>query len=75
MQRLIISDTSCLVILSKINKLHILHNLFGNIIITPEVADEFGEHIPDWIEIRSAKDQTSQILKKYLSKLKKQILE
>ena len=30
--------------------------------ITPEVADEFGEYIPDWIEIRSAKHQSSQTL-------------
>ncbi len=62
MQRVIISDTSCLVILSKINKLHILNKLFGSLMITQEVADEFGEYLPDWIEIRSAKYQSSQIL-------------
>lgn len=62
MQRIIIADTSCLVILSKINKLHILNELFGKIVITPEVASEFGEEIPDWIEIRNTKDQSSQTL-------------
>ena len=62
MQSVIISDTSCLVILSKINKLHILNDLFGNIIITTEVAAEFGEEIPKWIELRDAKDQLPQTL-------------
>ncbi len=62
MQRIIISDTSCLVILSKINKLNILNNLFGNVIITQEVADEFGESLPDWIDIMNAKDKVSQTL-------------
>lgn len=62
MRNVIISDTSCLIILSKINKLHILNELFSNIIITTDVAAEFGEEIPKWIEVRDAKDQVSLTL-------------
>jgi predicted nucleic acid-binding protein len=62
MQSVIIADTSCLVILSKINKLHILNDLYGNIIITTEVAAEFGEEIPKWIDVRDIKNQISQTL-------------
>ena len=34
MSKTIISDTSCLIVLSKIGQLEILHHLFGNILTT-----------------------------------------
>jgi predicted nucleic acid-binding protein len=37
MNRVIISDTSCLIALEKIHSLDILKNLYDEIIITPEV--------------------------------------
>jgi len=54
MQRIIISDASCLILLEKIGELELLHKLFGTIITTKEVADEFGLPLPEWIEIRQA---------------------
>ncbi len=54
MKRVVISDTSCLIILSKIGCLHILQSLFGEILITEEVKNEFGETLPDWIVIKKA---------------------
>jgi predicted nucleic acid-binding protein len=48
---LIISDTSCLVNLERIGALCLLEQVFKKIIITKEVALEFGKPIPDWIEI------------------------
>lgn len=56
MLKTIISDTSCLIILSKINKLFLLEKLYGQVITTPEIAEEFGEALPDWIIIESAVD-------------------
>ena len=56
MPNVIISDTSCLIILSKIDKLFILNKLFGNVIITPEIAKEFGDKLPNWIKIQKAKE-------------------
>ena len=62
MSKIIISDTSCFIILSKIEQLEILQQLFNNIVTTPEIADEFGESLPDWVEIVSVKDKYKQQL-------------
>jgi predicted nucleic acid-binding protein len=56
----IISDTSCLIVLSNINELDLLHKMYGSIFTTPEVASEFGQPLPDWIVIKSATDKYSQ---------------
>ena len=45
----IISNTSCLIVLDNIGMLHILKELYGNIIITDEVAIEFGKELPPWV--------------------------
>ncbi|HKK88548.1 MAG TPA: hypothetical protein VJ917_06835 [Saprospiraceae bacterium] len=47
----IIADTSCLIIYDKINRLEILQHTFTDLIVTDEVAEEFGE-LPDWITMR-----------------------
>lgn len=52
MQKIIISDTSCLILLHKIGELEILHKLFGAVVTTQEVADEFGIPLPSWIELQ-----------------------
>lgn len=51
MDKIIISDTSCLIVLSRINQLEILKNLYSQIIITKDVFEEFGAAVPDWILI------------------------
>jgi predicted nucleic acid-binding protein len=56
MPEIIISDTSCLISLNKINCLFLLKELYGNILITPEVKNEFGENLPVWIKVAKAKD-------------------
>lgn len=53
MQKIIISDTSCLVLLAKINCIDVLHQLFGTITITQEIADEFENDLPNWFEINN----------------------
>jgi predicted nucleic acid-binding protein len=60
MNRIIITDTSCLIALSNINELQILPDLFHEIIITPEVSAEFGEKLPDWIKVTEAKNREKQ---------------
>ncbi len=57
MKRVVISDTSCLIILSKIGCLNILQSLFGEILITEEIENEFGELLPNWIIVKKAKSQ------------------
>jgi predicted nucleic acid-binding protein len=56
MSKTIISDTSCFIVLSKTGQLDLLYRLFGNITTTPEIAEEFGEKLPEWVEIVAAKD-------------------
>lgn len=63
MPNVIISDTSCLILLNNIGELDLLKKLYNKITVTVEVADEFGESIPDWIEIKSASNlQAKRIL-------------
>lgn len=57
MKRVVISDASCLIVLSKIGCLHILQSLFGEILVTEEIKNEFGETLPDWIVVKKAASQ------------------
>lgn len=60
--KLIISDTSCFIILDKIGQLPLLQQVFGSIVTTPEIAAEFSETLPEWVEIISVKDKHKQQL-------------
>ncbi|MDZ7624516.1 MAG: hypothetical protein U5J96_08755 [Ignavibacteriaceae bacterium] len=42
MQKTIIADSSCLILLDKIEELELLKLLFGKVIITSIIAEEFG---------------------------------
>lgn len=57
MQKTIISDTSCLILLEKIGELDLLHKVFGEILITQEIADEYGLTLPDWIFVQNPINQ------------------
>ena len=57
--KIVITDTSCFVLLEKINALDILHQLFATVLTTPEIEKEYGQPLPDWVIIRSA----TQLLK------------
>lgn len=56
----IISDTSCLIVLSKIGELDLLPKMYGQIITTIEVSVEFGEILPEQIIIKTASNTISQ---------------
>jgi predicted nucleic acid-binding protein len=60
MLKVVISDTSCLIILSKIGHLDLLHKIYNQVNTTPEIADEFGEPLLNWIEIKSVTDNLRQ---------------
>jgi predicted nucleic acid-binding protein len=51
MESVIISDTSCLIVLDKIGHLSLLQEMYGQIIVTSIVASEFGKELPDWCRI------------------------
>jgi len=62
MPKTIISDTSCFIILSKIGELELLHRVYGQITTTIDIATEFGEALPEWVEIVEVKDKPKQLL-------------
>lgn len=56
MHKAVISDTSCLIILTNIDELILLHRLYDNVITTTEVVSEFGEKLPEWFIIADAEN-------------------
>lgn len=62
MPKIIISDTSCFIVLSKIGELDILHKVYRKIITTIDIVSEYGEILPDWVEIQNANDKYRQQL-------------
>jgi predicted nucleic acid-binding protein len=64
MPKTIISDTSCLIVLTNIGELDLLRKTYGSIVTTAEIAIEFGEPLPEWV-----------IIEKVLDKYKQQLLE
>jgi predicted nucleic acid-binding protein len=62
MPKTIISDTSCLIILTNIGELDLLRKTYGSIVTTVEIAIEFGEPLPDWVVIENVFDKQKQQL-------------
>jgi predicted nucleic acid-binding protein len=69
MLKIIISDTSCFIILTNIGELDLLHKVYDHIVTTVDIAAEFGEPLPEWIEIMSVADKyRQQILEMQIDK-------
>jgi len=62
MPKVVISDTSCLILFQNINELQILKAVYGNIYTTPEVLAEYGSALPKWITIKKVQDKKYQQL-------------
>lgn len=62
MHRTIISDTSCFIILNKIGNLDLLNKVYGRITTTVEIAAEYGDPLPEWVEILSITNKDRQQL-------------
>lgn len=62
MQVIIISDSSCLILLQKIDQLHLLQKLFRQIFVTQIIADEFSRDLPEWFIIQNPFEKRNQIL-------------
>lgn len=60
MQKVIIVDTSCLILLHKINEFDLLRKLFKQIIITSDIKTEFGLDLPEWVIIKNASNKQYQ---------------
>lgn len=53
MQKVIISDTSCLILLDKIGEVQLLNKLFGQVIVTDEIKNEFDKELPEWVIVKN----------------------
>jgi len=60
MPKIVISDTSTLILFQKINEFDLLQKVYGELITTPEIALEFGDTLPDWITIQKVSDKKYQ---------------
>jgi predicted nucleic acid-binding protein len=60
MPKIVISDTSTLILFHKIDELNLLQKVYGELITTPEIAEEFGEELPGWIIIQAVSDKKYQ---------------
>ena len=66
-ETIIITDTSCLIALTKTGALDILPLMYRRIIVTSTIVEEFGEALPQWIEVIDAPDpKYQQMLEKSL---------
>jgi len=66
MSATIISDTSCLILLTNAGKLHLLEQIFDKVYITPTIAAEYKLHVPDWIQVRSPSTRQFELFKAIL---------
>jgi predicted nucleic acid-binding protein len=53
----IITDASCFILFDKIGCIHILEDLYGQVITTPEIAAEYGKRLPGWVQLQSVKNR------------------
>jgi len=60
MPNIVISDTSCLIVLEKINELTLLQKIYKEVLTTPEIANEFKKPLPGWIKITSPQSKSVQ---------------
>jgi len=64
MPKIIISVTSCFILLSTIDQLNLFFELYGEVYTTPEVVQEFGTSLPFWVISISPSNQVQkEILK------------
>jgi predicted nucleic acid-binding protein len=65
MQEKVYVDTSSLIILNKINALHLLKKIYGNVIITTQIKSELNEPIPSWIIVETTNETELSLLNQY----------
>lgn len=51
MPKIIVADTSCLILFEKINALNLLKKVYGQIYITETVRAEYDQEVPGWIKV------------------------
>jgi len=60
MPSVVIPDTSALILFQNIEEIDLLKKVYGELVTTPEVEEEFIEGLPDWIKIQPVSDKKYQ---------------
>lgn len=60
MPKVVVSDTSCLIILTKVDKLDLLQKIYSEVVTTPEVKSEYGNDFPEWIKVIAVSNTSFQ---------------
>ncbi len=58
--KIIVSDTSCLILLLKIDEIGILKEMSNRVFVTSVIKDELKQDLPDWIQVLDPKDKHYQ---------------
>jgi predicted nucleic acid-binding protein len=58
----VIADTSCFILLDKIDEIQLLEKIFSSITTTQTIAEEFGKPLPDWVNVLSVQNKPYQHL-------------
>lgn len=62
MPKIVITDTSTLILFQKINASDLMGKVYTDVCTTPEVQKEFGANLPAYIKIIPVKDKKYQLL-------------
>ncbi|WP_373512324.1 DUF3368 domain-containing protein [Persicitalea sp.] len=59
-EQVLIADTSCFIVLVKVNELELLHKVYGEVTTTTDIAIEFGAVLPDWVTVKRVMNSDKQ---------------
>lgn len=62
MPKVIISDTSCFILLTNIGEIDLLQKVYTHVVTTVDIAIEFGETLPEWVDVLPVKNTDKQEL-------------
>lgn len=66
MPNVIVSDTSCLILFYRIGELDLLQKVYGQLLITETVAEEFKKSTPEWVKVVSPQSDLHKGLSGFL---------
>lgn len=66
MPQIIIADTSCLILLHKVDELELLEKSYRQVTITEIIAKEFGQSLPEWINVKKTDTSTQKSFEPFL---------
>ena len=58
--KIIVSDTSCLILLLKIDEIGILKEMSNQVFVTSVIKDELKQDLPGWIQVLDPRDKHYQ---------------